>query len=156
MKKMKKIISVFLCLVSLFSCFSCKEEEVTPVETSDNVIHYVEGTLHKVNVTESNVPFVVNGQTEYKIYADNSDATLSSAINKSVSFVCEQIMNATGAELLVSEEKPQSLTEQTYAIIYGHRDLLSQFGLSMPTEDIGTSGYYIKISLPPTSLGRRL
>jgi hypothetical protein len=144
MKRLKKITAIFICLISAFSCFACKAEEETAVITKDSSIHYVENMLHKINVTERNVPFVVNGETNYKIYVDNSNETLNGAINKSASFVYEQVLNATGGELSISHEKPQGLTEQTYAIIYGHRELFTQFGLSMPTEDIGTSGYYIK------------
>ena len=145
MKIVKRITAIAISIISVFSCAACQKNNAdVSTATKDNTIHYVEGTLHKVNVADSNVPFVVNGQTEYVIYADNSQETLNGAINKSVSFVCEQIANVTGAELSVSHEIPQGLTEQTSAIIYGHRELLSQFGLSMPQEDIGTSGYYIK------------
>lgn len=144
MKIFKRATALLICFLSVFSCFACKDKEETVTVTEDKAVHYVEGMLHRVNVTERNVPFVVNGETDYQIYVDNSNATLSGAINKSASFVCEQVASATGAELSISHEKPQNLTEQTSAIIYGHRDLLKGFGLSMPTEDIGTSGYYVK------------
>ena len=144
MKIFKKIIATFICLVSAFSCFACTDETVQPESKGDSVVHHVEGMIHKVNVTPRSVPFVVNGETDYQIYVDNSNAKLSAAINKSANFVCEQVANATGAKISTSNEKPQNLTEQTKAIIYGHRDLFESFGLSMPTEDIGTSGYCIK------------
>ena len=144
MKILKKIIAVCICFISVFSCFACKDEEGRIETKNDAVIHTVKGTIHNVNVKESNVSFVVNGETDYQIYVDNSNATLSVAINKSASFVGEQVANATGAELFITNEKPQNLTEQTKAIIYGHRDLFNSFGLTMPTEDIGTSGYCVK------------
>ena len=65
--------------------FGCKKEEKEPTFTGDNVIHQVEGTLHKVNVTERNLSFVSNGQTDYEIYVDLSNPSLSAAISKSAS-----------------------------------------------------------------------
>ena len=145
MKIMKRITLFLFCGMLSLSCVSCtNNKNGSTVSTPDNVTHYVEGTLHKVNVTESNVPFVVNGQTQYKIYADLSDATLSSAIAKSVNFVTEQIANATGATVESFFEKPENLTENTYAIVYGFRDLFRGLGLTMPTDDIASSGYHIK------------
>ena len=144
MKTFNKITAVIICAISLFSCAACKKENTAENVTKDNAVHYIEGTLHKVNVTDSNVPFVVDGETDYTIYADDSNATLSGAIRKSASFVCEQVESATGAEIPISYEKPQNLTEQTYAIVYGYRDVFSQFGLEMPKDDIGSSGYYVK------------
>ncbi len=109
----------------------------------DNVIHEVSGTLHKVNVSESNVPFVSNGQTQYKIYVDTSDEKISSAINKSAIFVKEQILSSTGAEIELVYTKPE-ITENSYAIVYGYRDVFRGLGLAMPTDNIANSGYYIK------------
>ena len=111
----------------------------------DNIIHYVEGTLHKVNVTESNVSFIKNGATNYKIYVDESDEKLASQIIKSANFVAEHILKATGVEISVEYEIPSSLTQNDYAIVYGYREsLFKNLGLAMPTEDISTTGYYIK------------
>ena len=143
MKLLKKITAGFLCVLTVFSCAGCKKKEET-VTTDDNVIHYVEGTLHKVDVTESDMPFVVDGQTEYKVYVDLSNPSLSGAINKSASFVCEQVLSATGAELPILTEEPSDLTKQSKAIVYGFREEMDGFGLSMPADDIGNSGYYIK------------
>lgn len=142
MKKTNKIISVLLGAFLSLSCVAC-DSQSNAVTTTDRAQHYAEDTLHKVNVKESNVPFVVNQQTDYKIYADVSDSTLSAAINKSVSFVTEHVLAATGAELEYSAEKP-NITQSSYAIVYGHRDVFESFGLTMPKEDLGTSGYYIK------------
>lgn len=126
-------------------CVSCnKKDKKDVVETPDNVIHVVEGTLHKVNVTESDVPFVVDGQTDYKIYVDLSSPNLKSAINKSASFVSEQVLKATGAEMEIVAAEPESLTEDTYAIVYGFNDAFESLGLTMPEDDISSTGYYIK------------
>ena len=144
MKTMKRITATLLCIVSAACCFGCKEKETDAVLTSDNVIHEVEGTLHKINVTERNVSFVTNGQTAYEIYIDTTNPSLSAAINKSASFVCEQVEKLTDAELPIFNEKPEGLEESSKAIIYGYRDVMEAFGVSMPTDDIGNSGYYVK------------
>ena len=85
MKNMKRIAATLLCVLTAASCFGCKNDETKAVLTEDNVIHTVEGTLHKVNVTERNVSFVTHGQTSYEIYIDNTIPSLSAAINKSAS-----------------------------------------------------------------------
>ncbi|MBQ8406081.1 MAG: DUF4838 domain-containing protein [Clostridia bacterium] len=142
MKKTNKLISILLGVFLALSCAACGTQTKT-VTTSDREQHYAENTLHKVDVKDSKVPFVVNQQTSYKIYADNSNPNLSAAINKSAGFVTEHVLAATGAELEYSNEKP-NLTESSYAIVYGHRDVFESFGLTMPNEDLGSSGYYIK------------
>lgn len=143
MKTIKKAFMMLMCAVFAVSCASCKNNDGI-VETNDRVIHTVEGTLHKVNVSQSNVPFAVNQQTQYKIYVDTTNSSMSSAVIKSANFVSEQVAAATGAELDVIFEKPATLTEQTYAIVYGFRDLFTGLGLTMPADDIGSSGYHIK------------
>ena len=142
MKTMKRLFLIVLCGIFAFSSVACKNKKGNS-ETADNVIHYAEGTLHKVNVSESNVPFVVDGQTEYAVYADVSNASLKSAINRSAGFIVEQVAKATGAEMEISTEKPQ-LSESTYAIVYGYTDLFADFDLEMPEDDLGSTGYYIK------------
>lgn len=143
MKIMKKITAGLLCLISAFSCFACGEKKDKTAKVEDNVVHYVEGTLHNVRVTERNVSFVVNGQTEYRIYVE-SGLKASDAIEKSANFVSDQIKSATGADVFVLEEEPQGLSRDTKAIVYGHRALMEQMGIAMPKADIGNSGYYIK------------
>lgn len=141
-------VSIGLCLVlaisSLIVWFVIKNGKGGGNEKSDNVIHHVEGTLHKVNVSNSSVEFVKNERTNYKIYVDLSSPSLNQAINQSAYFISEQVENATGASLEIVSDLPQNLTESSNAIIYGHRNLFSALGLKMPTDDIGTSGYYIK------------
>ena len=41
--------------------------------------HYVSGTLHKVNVAETSKPFIVDGETDYKIIiaGDCSDGVIT-------------------------------------------------------------------------------
>ncbi|MBR2337144.1 MAG: DUF4838 domain-containing protein [Clostridia bacterium] len=147
-KKLIIIIAVALCLISaaaglLIWLLQPKEPEPNVSAVPDVEIHEVAGTLHKVNVSEGSTPFVTNGVSEYKIYVDLSNPALSQAINKSAVFVKEQIYNATGAELEI-ESSIDGLTSSSRAIVYGFRNQFQDLGLSMPTDDIATSGYYIK------------
>ena len=137
-------VSIVLIVSAIVIWFVVRNGNQNAVETPDNTIHYVEGTLHKVNVTESNVKFVENKQSNYKIYVDLTNESLKSAINKSADFVKEHVLKATGANLEIETEKPMGITENDYAIIYGNKEVFEGQGLKMPTDDIGTSGYYIK------------
>ena len=143
------ILSTVICVsvgvgFLIGSLRSSKETPKSCNPVKDNEIHYIDGTLHKVNVSNSNVKFVVNGESDYKIYVDLSDETLKTAINKSASFVKEQVLNAAGVELEIDTELPSNFSKSTYAIVYGFRDEFSALGLAMPADDIATSGYYIK------------
>lgn len=142
MKHLKKIVALTLAAFTAVSFAACSNAATVP--TPDNTVHTVEGTLHKVNVTERNVPFVVNGNTDYKIYVDVSNPKFSSAINRSATFVGEQIFAATGGWLSIETELPADFSAQTRAIVYGFQDEYSAMGLTVPTEDIASSGYYIK------------
>ncbi len=113
-------------------------------KVNDYKIHQIEGTIHKVNVQESDVPFIKNDATNYKIYLDQSDEKLKTQIVKSANFVVEQILKATGVEISTEEKLPTTLSDKDYAIIYGNRDFFTSVGLTMPTDDISTVGYYIK------------
>ena len=144
MKKMKKLAWVVLGCVIALSGVSCKKSGSNLQGIGDNTIHYVEGTLHKVNVLNGQTPFVVNGQTDYEIFVDLSNPTMKAAINKSAGFVAEHVENATGAKLAINTEKPEGLSKNDYAIVYGYPDLFASLGLTMPSDDIGTTGYYIK------------
>ena len=110
----------------------------------DNTIHYIEGTLHKVNVEESDVEFVKNGKTDYKIYADLSNKDLQKSVNKIATFIKEQVYSATGAEMEIINSAPQNLSDSTKAIVIGFKDVFASANLVMPKDDISTTGYYIK------------
>ena len=65
MKAWKRIVSTALAAFTALSFAACGQQ--TAVTTEDAEIHTVLGTLHKVKVTERNVRFAVNGETDYKI-----------------------------------------------------------------------------------------
>ncbi len=128
-----------LCLF-LNGCQEDKARE-TVYEPSEN---FVEGTLHKVLVTESDRVFVTNDGTnvycEYKVVSGSG--TLS---KKAANFISSHITKATDAALgdVLDEDEVAYSTLGKYIYV----NCTSQFeaaGLTMPTDDIGPTGYYIK------------
>ena len=76
--KIKKIVTIFLATLFAFSMVACdngngdsgNKKPNPPTATGtigDLAQHYYTGGLHKFNVTQTNVAFVENNQTEYKI-----------------------------------------------------------------------------------------
>lgn len=144
----KRIFTTFLSVMMLFGVVGCNNggttdssDKVTAIRpvTQDNV-HYIEGTLHKVNVTESSKPFVVNGVSEYKIvYAGDALA------NKAASFIYRNVKKATGASLPIVNSSDEIIWNNNQKlIVINDTELFQTAGLAMPTDDLGLAGYYIK------------
>ncbi len=137
---------MILATLVLFSVVGCKNDNKdgaknpTPVGTvadSDRV--YVDGMLHKVNVTETNNIFTQNKQTEYQFVLANDSLSLKTASE----FILAHVREATGATLTYA---PQGATWSTSAkyIVLGDSQMYATAGLTVPTDDIGSVGYYIK------------
>ena len=104
MKWYKRIALVLACVMCLFcaACSSSKKnkpggsgnaQSTTPVQpVSEKAQHYVEGGVHKVNVTETNRPFIVDGKTDYKIIVGAD----SQEVGDAVAFLRKYILKATG------------------------------------------------------------
>ncbi len=144
MRSFRKAIGLLLCLLFLFAAAACnvnggqaggntQQGEVT----EDVPLHRVEGTLHKVTVTETDRPFVTAGSSEYVVVAGESNAARTAA-----NFIVTHILGATGAELPLRVDAEWS-AEAKY-IVVGNSELFAAVGLTMPEDDIGFSGYYIK------------
>ena len=104
--------------------------------------HYVEGTLHDVNVDFNNPvgAFVTNAMSAYKVVASGDETT------EAATYVLGKVLDGTGA-MLGKEDNASSVvvTKSTKYIIFGCQDKFEEAGLTMPTYDvIGVSGYYIK------------
>ena len=159
MKSIKKLTSLFLAAAMCFSIVACKEETPTPpssatdsfTNTGDPVLPQLTMTetlehkdipnaLHKVTVTESNRTFVQNGRTEYKIVTGSRTEE-----NVAAAFIAQILQEATGAVFEVvpfGENTPWSATAKY--IVVGVEELFENAGLTMPTDELGPSGYYIK------------
>lgn len=115
---------------------------VTPVNpVPDKEQHYVTGNLHKVNVTPSSRAFVANGESEYKIVVGSDNAVVTEAAR----FLQKQIRQATGATLpIVMYSSDLTYGANAEYIVLECDELFKAAELTMPTDDIGATGYYIK------------
>lgn len=158
--KLKRLTALFLLSVSLFASvgsFGCKgdggEDSSTtsggnsvnpPVATGvikDPEDHYVEGTLHDVNVDFDNAvsDFVTNGETDYKIVMNGS------MVSRAAGFITNQITAASGAKLeTINRDAVQSIDENTQYILLNCLEDFEELSYDMPDfETIGSSGYQI-------------
>ena len=146
--KGKKIISVMLAGLMLFSAVGCNDSNTNKDETNttkpvgtvqdrDNV--YVEGMLHKVNVTPSNKVFAENKKSEYKFVLGNESNAIITASN----FIFTHVREATGVSLDYAEAGVTWSASAKY-IVLGDSEMYKAAGLTVPTDDLGPVGYYIK------------
>ena len=147
MKKIRKILPIILA--GLLLLCSCKPNE-TPQQVDNTPINpqtpsaehmQTKNTLHKVSVKETNKPFVVNGESDYKIIVPaNMETTAVTAAN----YFAKYVKLATGCQLPIESEESYTWGTNETWIVFGRSDLFAAAGLSMPADDIGISGYYIK------------
>ena len=138
---MKKIFCLMLALILSIGTISFVLPIATPKETYtlEPKTNYVTNSLHKVNVKESNRSFVVNGNTEYSLVVNNNIGQCGEAAN----FIAKHIAASTGAIVNIIPGEVSWNTNSKY-IVMGRTDLFEQAGLTMPKDDLGVSGYYIK------------
>lgn len=156
--KINKIISLGMAAIAVAGAMfftGCKKDEnngsdLKPENTVSDSLERgpIENALHNVKVTPSSRIFVENANTQnastqYKIIADSNN---SYAI-RAATFVSGQLYNATGAQFAMSlyngEEQLEVTTESKYIII-GCKGVFEACNLSMPQNDLGPAGYYIR------------
>ncbi len=147
MKKVNKFLALILSIVSfgsmamLSACQSGGNKPFVPENpTEDTENHGIEGMLHKVSVTESNLPFVTAGTTEYKIVYDAKNYYKETASN----FIIDHVKKATGAKIGVLAPENATWNENQKYIVVGDKALFESAGLTMPKDDIGQTGYFVK------------
>ncbi len=145
---MKKLITAILVLCMLIAMTACHGEPASsndgngqtntpPVaEPAENL---AEDTLHKVTVTESDRPFATDRATDYVLAVGEGSLN-----NRAAAFISSQVMAATGAALEVVEGNTVAWSENVKCIFLNCPEQFAQAGLTMPQEDIGPRGYYIK------------
>ncbi len=156
-KKYQKIIVILLVLVLLLTSFvACKPKNndnggATPVEdlkpTKDPATnpqtapteHLSTNVLHKVNVTEGNLPFAVNGACEYVLVYTNTTETY-----KAATLIQRHVRLHTGATVDLQEYNSQQWSADKKYIVLNVPALFDTAGGVMPTDDLGQRGYYIK------------
>lgn len=154
--KMKKIVTVFLAVLFAFSMVSCTNENnnsggnggdkkpTPPTATgtvSDVSQHYYTGGLHKFNMSQADFAFAENNATEYKIVlSENSTGSDGSG----ASYIARFTKEAMGATIETVSESEVTYTADAKLIVFNCPALFSAAGLTMPEENIGENGYYIK------------
>lgn len=155
--KFRKLYSLVLLIIYLLSMFGCGSkggnntgefnitfsdgELPNAVETvDDKAEHLVATTLHELNITESDNPFIVNGQTDYKIVKIDDIRA-----GEAAQYIANIIEENTGASIeILSSSSINSWTLSDRYIVLGDTELFDQAGLTMPQVELGTEGYYIK------------
>lgn len=139
--KKQKILSIFLAFGFLFGTVACTPNDdayVPPVEPT------VEGTLHKVYTKENaQREFVSKQKTEYTIVQQANNQ----AAAKAASLIVQNVKRATGATLSTqnyTDGMENTWSQNDKVIVLNVKPLFEKAGLSMPADDLGDSGYYIK------------
>lgn len=140
MKKKSVRLLTLLLAGSLFLS-GCAKTSTTvtvaknPIEVSQTYVS--ENVLHKVTVTESDRPFIVDGVSEYKIIVGEGAKT-----QKAVSYLVKYLEKATDCYLEYATA--DEYTADGKYIVFNVPELFEKAGLSMPEENLSKTGYYIK------------
>ena len=140
-KKLKCICAGALAtLLFLTACGKQKGSSDTPVNpVEDYAAHEVSNTLHRVQVSESDRPFVVSGQSDYKVIVAEGEENQTAA-----DYIVRYVEMATGCRLEYANS--EEYTSGGKFIVFNDKLLLQKAELSMPQEDLGNTGCYIKTS----------
>ncbi|MBR2321467.1 MAG: DUF4838 domain-containing protein [Clostridia bacterium] len=147
-----KIKNAAICLLLSICTVMCActpdNQDSTPetlgtLNESNEGHHYVEGTLHNVNVNY-NAPvsdFVVNGHTEYKVVIGGTNS------GKAAGLMMEHVNKATGGDLQsieISQLSSDMVSQDTKYIFIGCEDLYREkVGEISSYDTLGPSGYQI-------------
>ena len=158
MKAMKRIAVLLACVLCIGFTACAKNDDnpsgpngpddpnglpiVTPINPiEDKEQHYVTGNLHKVNVTPSARAFVTNGESAYKIIV----GTENTVVTEAARFLQKYVRKATGAMLpIVMYSSELTYNANAEYIVLECDELFEAAGLTMPADDIGATGYYVK------------
>lgn len=140
-KKLKGICAGALAtLLFLTACGKKQGSSDTPVNpVEDYAAHEVSNTLHRVQVSESDRPFVVSGQSDYKVIVAEGEENQTAA-----DYIVRYVEMATGCRLEYANS--EEYTSGGKFIVFNDKLLLQKAELSMPENDLGNTGCYIKTS----------
>lgn len=153
-KKFKSIAGIFLSVAMVTAvAASCRSENDSGNESAsdsvsevigDKAEHAAVNTLHKVNITEnSSRAFVTNKKSDYVIIADNNGEKMT----KAVDLIVKNISSATGATLkteVYAEGRENEWKSDDKVIVFDNDEIFQKAGLTMPEDNLGNGGYYIK------------
>lgn len=144
--KTKKIVSALLagavCLVGAAGCAPTQTSGGTaPVGiVTESEEHMTAKGLHEINVGETDIDFIVNGKTDYTVITPEQT---DSFLNEAASLLVRHVSAATGAALAQQSDADAVWSQDRQWIVLGSEKLFAAAGLSMPEQDVGTTGYYI-------------
>lgn len=151
MKKPIKIIAVLLCACLSFSLVACGgggdnatdagTPKPTGTVTQTEELKGKEG-LHKITVTPTDNVFVrADGSTDYTVLYPKDCHARVPAI---AATFARNIGLATDASVPFKQESDESWSEDAKYVVIGDCDLFAAAGLTMPEENLGQTGVYIK------------
>lgn len=151
--KFKKLLSTGLGVMMCMSLFACgvkgadsdsasnssssgsqQEQPQNPV--NDPTVHYQKG-LHKIDVQKTDKPFITDGVSEYRIVSGTN-------AEEGASLLRRYLESASGEYLeIAGEEEEIKWSSDAKLIVLGDTELFRAANLTMPTDDLGETGYYI-------------
>lgn len=163
-KLLKRLLLLTMAIMMAFSFTACKpnnpdnpdnpnnpnnpDNPIEPGITTDKPVntvtepeeHLVTNGLHDVKVTDSDRKFRENGETQYKIvFTDNSYN------RKAASFMQQHISKALGVSVkLEVAAEDTTYVADSKVIVLNVPAMFNAAGLTMPSVDLGSNGYYIK------------
>lgn len=145
MKKIK-LLSILcaglICFTGLLA--GCTNNAAKPAEPRNPVTetaeHKYAGGVHKVNVTLTDDDMVSGGKSDYEIVVPENGDEFS---KRAATLVRKHFASATGVALQMTDDQTAFSQEKKW-IVLGSEKLFEEAGLTMPTDDIGETGYYIK------------
>lgn len=97
--------------------------------------------IHKINVGTTQTDFVADRKTDYTVI---TPAQADKFIEEAAALMVRHVAPATGAALSTATDEGLTWNKESKWIVLGSRSLFEAAGLTMPEEDIGSSGYYIR------------
>lgn len=140
MTRYKKRIctGILAAVMALTGCSGGQSKDVEPSNPiSVSETHLLEDTLHKVFVKEEERVFVKDGKSDYKIIAGTDDRT-----QKAANYLSIYVEKATGCKLELADAS--AYTADGKFIVMNVPEIFEAAGLTMPEDDLGVQGYYIK------------
>ena len=144
--KKTKIFSVLfaglLCCTGLLT--ACKKDGPQSSKPQNPVTETVEhpysGGLHKINVTMTDEIMISEGKTDYVIVTPESEDEFT---KRAANLVRKHLSGATGVTVQIVDDR-QAFSQDKKWIVLGSDKLFKEANLSMPSDNIGETGYYIK------------
>lgn len=140
---MNKIVKTLLPLIfissSLVGCNNNKASISAQNPIAEDEQHKVEGTLHKINVTEGTVRFIEDQKTDFKILIPDNEAAI-----KAAAFIGSKITDATGVSIeVVTYNHTYQYLSSDKLIVLGVDEISLQAGVKKTEENLDVTGYQI-------------